>query len=193
MNFQQKHKLEKMLNSVVNVLFVHSYDVQSRRIEGQFGGEIIKKGFSEIYIYIQYNQSFIFDEVLKDIVRQCYSACKKISAGMALKLKCYLFTDINEGIVPINYNLFFGQKDDRQAFLNAVGVFQVGGDIRKLNRLSNSSIISENAVCIFITDKLGCELSDNVKMKYKKIAKQSVMILIDGEDIEIEKGLPITI
>jgi len=49
----------------------------------------------------------------------------------------------------------------------------------------------KNALCVFITDNLGCELSDILKKKNRNISKQSIWILVEGECIEVRKGIPV--
>lgn len=192
MNSQTRFKLEKILKSVVNIRPVYSNDVQSRRIEGQFGGETMKEVFSEINFYLQYTPPLLNYNVLKDIVNQCHYTCKKINAGEPKRISCYLFNDINNGIRLINKNVFLRQNDEKESFIKEIREFSVGEDIRTLNRLAYSTnVADENSLCIFITDNLGCELSDILKSKNRNISKQSLWILVDGEHIEVKNGIPV--
>lgn len=195
LNSQQRLQLRKILTSIVNIRPVYSYYVPSRRLEGQFGGEMMKEVFSEINIYIQYTPALLNHELLNDIITQCYYTCKEINAGESLGIRCYLFNNIANGIKPINRYIFFGQSDEkRETFLKEINEFSVGEDVRILNRLSSSTnIIDENALCVFITDNLGCELSDILKKKNRSISKQSIWILAGSEGIEIRKGIPVSL
>ncbi|MPM18018.1 hypothetical protein SDC9_64419 [bioreactor metagenome] len=195
MNSLQRLQLRKILTSIVNIRPVYSYDVPSRRLEGQFGGEMMKEGFSEIDVYIQYAPALLNYEFIKDIISRCYYTCKEINAGESLGIRCYLYNDINNGIRLIDRNVFFVQSDEKkEKFSKEIKEFSVGQDIRILNRLSHSTdIIGENALCVFITDNLGCELSDNLKKKNRNISKQSIWILAENECIVIRKGIPVNL
>lgn len=191
LNLHMKRVLEKTLNSVVSLKNVYSNNVQSRRIEGQFGGEMLKKAFSEINVYIQYTPTLLNYDLLKDILNQCYFVCKSINTGVPLGIRCYLFNDKDYGILPINKDIFFRQNHEQEPLLKAFGDFHTSGDIRTLNRLTRGSSLSENALCVFITDDLGCEISGIAKMKYKYIDKQSIWTTVNKEIIDIRKGIPI--
>lgn len=191
MNSQIRLQLEKIIKSVVNIRPVYSYEVQSRRIKGQFGGETMQEVFSEINFYLQYTPTLLNYDVLKDIINQCNYTCKKINAGEPKKIRCYLFNDINNGIRLMNKNVFLRQNDEKESFLKEIREFSVGEDIRTLNRLAYSTnVADENSLCIFVTDNLGCELSDILKRKNRNIRRQSLWILVNGEHIEVKKGIP---
>lgn len=192
LNSQLRIQLRKLINSAVNIKPVYSCEAPSRRIEGQFGGEIMKEAFSEINIYIQYTQAVMIYEILKDIISQCYVLCKHINLTIPIGMRCFLFNDINNGIRLINKYAFLRQKDEKETFLKEVREFRVGEDIRTLNRLSNSTnFVDKNALCIFITDNLGCELSEILKRKNRSISKQSIWILVESEHIDARKGIPV--
>lgn len=190
MNLHFKQLLEKTLSSVVKLKVVYSNDVQSKRIEGQFGGEMLKKAFSEINIYIQYTPTLLNYKILRDIINQCYYSSMRIKSGERLGIRCYMFNDIDYGIMPIDKTVFFKPNHEQDPLIKAIEEFHASGDIRTLNRLTRANNISENTLCLFITDNLGCELSDNVKMKYKRINKQSIWVIVDGEKIDVKKGIP---
>lgn len=184
-------ELERVLRSIVKVKTCYSYEVFSHRIEGQFGGEIMEQRFSEMNIYLQNSLKVQNYETIKEIVTKCYILSKKINAGDPIKLRNYLFSDVNDGIKLISNDLFLRKDGDKEAFLKEISEFVANDNGRILYRLQNTSkSIDENAVFIFITDNKGCELSDALKMKYNKIKKQSVWIKINGDNIEIIQGLP---
>lgn len=152
----------------------------------------MKEVFSETNVYIQYYPTLLNYEILKDIINQCYYTCKKINTGEPMRIRCYLFNDINNGIKLINKNGFLRQNDEKETFLKEIREFSVGEDIRTLNRLSYSTnLADEKTLYIFITDNLGCELSDILKRKNRSISKQSIWILVESEHIEIRKGIPV--
>ena len=126
MKSQQKIQLKKILNSVINIKPVDSYDVPSRRIEGQFGGETMKELFSEINVYIQYSPTLSDYEILKAIISQCYYTCKNLNIGESIRIRCYLFNDINNGIKLFNKNVFLGQNDEEETFLKEIKEFKIG-------------------------------------------------------------------
>jgi len=184
-------ELERVLRSIVKVKNCYSYEVCSHRIEGQFGGEIMEQRFSEMNIYLLNAPKTQNYETIKEIVTKSYNLSKKINAGDPIKLRNYLFSDVNDGIKLINNDLLFRQNGDKEAFLKEISEFDAKDNGRILYRLQNNSkLIDENAALIFITDNKGCELSDALKMKYNKIKKQSVWIKINGDNIEIIQGLP---
>jgi hypothetical protein len=184
-------QLERIIKSIVNVKVVYSNEVQSRRIEGQFGGEMIRVMFSEIIVYIQYSPKLIQSKVLEDVVDQCKLQCKRANAGLPFASRHYLFNNINDGITLIDKRIFLRKKEDGVTLLKAIEGFEVGEDIRVLNKIFTFSNISNNTLCVFITDDMGCELSDHVKMRYRRIHKQSIWISIDEENVEVKKGIPI--
>ena len=119
---QQRLQLRKILTSIVNIRPVYSYDAPSRRLEGQFGGEMMKEAFSEINIYIQYTPALLNHELLNDIISQCYYTCKEINVRESLGIRCYLFNDLVYGVRPINRDIFFGQSDaKKETFLKEIG------------------------------------------------------------------------
>lgn len=192
MTSQLRIQLRKLINSAVNIKPVYSCETRSGRIEGQFGGEIMKEAFSDINVYIQYTQTVMNYEILKDIISQCYVLCKRINLTVPIGMRCFLFNDINNGIRLINKYAFLRQNDEKETFLKESREFSVVEDIRTLNRLSNSTnFVDENALCIFITDNMGCELSDILKKKNRSIGKQSIWILVESEHIEARKGIPV--
>lgn len=192
MVIQLKNQLEEILSFMVDIRPVYSNEAISRRIEGQFGAETMKEVFSEINIYLQYTSKVLNYEVLKDIIKQCYSSCKKINAGEPMGISCFLFNNLKSGISLINKNMFLGQSAEKETFLKEISEFSVGSDIRTLNRLAYSTnLIDESALYIFITDNLGCELSGILKKNNRSISKQSLWILMEDDHIEVKKGIPV--
>ena len=190
MNLHFNAQLERTLRSVVKVKFVYSNDVQSRRIEGQFGGEMLKKVFTEINIYIQHNPTILNFEKLKEVVSQCYKTCKRINAGARLGIRCHFFNDKDRGVVQIDKGIFFSSNQAQDSLDKALADFHVGSDNRTITRLNRFMDNSENALTVFITDKIGCKLNDSIKGRNKWIAKQSIWIIMDEDYIDVKKGVP---
>jgi len=125
-------------------------------------------------------------ELLRDIVSRCYYLCKKINAGDSVGFSNYLFNDENNNIKLLDKYLFFRQNGGNETFRKEISEFKIGEDIRVLHKLSNySKVIDENAVLVFITDSKGCELSNELKKKYRRISKQSIWFKIDCYVYEI--------
>jgi len=66
--------------------------------------------------------------------------------------------------------------------------FEAGENMRIISQFIKT--YDENALFIFITDKEGFKLSDDITKRNRLASKQSLWIRILDEGLEIHKGLP---
>jgi len=105
-------------------------------------------------------------------------------------MRCHFFNDDDRGVVLIDKGIFFSSKQDQDPLAKALADFHVSSDNRTITRLNRFMDNSENALTVFITDKIGCKLNDSIKGRNKWIAKQSIWIIMDEDYIDVKKGVP---
>lgn len=175
-------QLESILRSIVSVRVTYSYEAPSRRIEGQFGGETTEEGFSEINVYLQHSPQLQNFEILKNMISECVYRCKKINRSNDIGYTNFLFNDAENDLKLLNKYLFLRMSDGNEIFQKESANFNASSDVRTINRLTlHRKIIDDNALLVFITDNDGCELSNEMKIKYRRVGKQSIWIKINGE------------
>lgn len=112
--------IERILRTMVNVMPIYSDEAPSRRIEGQFGGEIMEEQFSEMFVYIQYSSQLAKSEIVKDIIFKFYNGCYSINKGSGLTNRIFLFNDVNNKIKLASRNLMRSQAFRSEALFSSM-------------------------------------------------------------------------
>ena len=190
MKFEAKSrkKIERVLNDIVKPRVVHLNFIRSSRIEDQFGGETIAEEFSALYVFLQYSVAVQRFELIKDIIDFIYFHCCKDNSLDGIVNRIYLFNNINNSIKLSGINQFRRQSCNFAKLEDEILAFEAGENMRIISQFIKN--YGENALFIFITDKEGCRLSDDIAKRNRTASKQSLWVRILDEDLDIHKGLP---
>lgn|GEM_PF-3366459 len=190
MRFEAKshREIERALNEIVKPRVVHSDSARSSRLEDQFGGETIAEAFSELYVFLQYPVAVQRFDLAKDIIDFIYFRCCKDGVSDGIVSRTYLFNDNNNSIKLSDINRFRTQSCNFTKLQDQIMTFEAGENMRIISQFIKT--YDENALFIFITDKEGFKLSDDITKRNRLASKQSLWIRILDEGLEIHKGLP---
>ena len=179
--------LDRLLGKMVTVMTVYSSEAPSRRIEGQFGSEVMEEQFSDMAVYLQYSSILDNPEVVENIIRSIYKACCKINRHYQMLNRIFLFNTPDGQIKLACRNRLSGQALDPEALSQAISDFVPSEDVRTINQLYR---VEQNSLLVFITDSSGCQLSEDILKRKRRVARQSIWIKIGEEGMEIRRGFP---
>ena len=179
--------LDRLLGKMVTVMTVYSSEAPSRRIEGQFGSEVMEEQFSDMAVYLQYSSILDNPEVIENIIRSIYKACCKINRHYRMLNRILLFNTPEGQIKLACRNRLSGQVLDPKPLAQAISDFVPSEDVRTMNQLYR---VEQNSLLVFITDEAGCQLSEDILKRKLRVARQSIWIKIGEEGMEIRRGFP---
>ena len=184
---QSLRSLERLLGKMVTVMCVYSGDAPSRRIEGQFGSEIMEEQFSDMMVYLQYSSIMDKPETYESIIRGIYKGCCKINRHHRMVNRIFLFNSEDGQVHLACRNQVPGQALISEKLSQAIKEFQPSENVRTISHLNR---IQENTLMVFITDSEGCELSEDLMKRYLRASKQAMWVKVGEENMEIQIGFP---
>ncbi len=179
--------LERMLSRMVKVMVGYSAEAPSRRIEGQFGSDIMEEQFSDMSVYLQCSSILEKAETLESIIRGIYKSCCVINRHYSMPNQIYLFNVLDHQIKLASRNMVSYQAYRMDQLAKAIVEFQPAENVRMLSRLNR---FEENTLLIFITDSQGCELSEELAKRYRRARDQAIWVKVREESMEIRRGFP---
>jgi hypothetical protein len=186
---QSMRSLERLLRKMVKVMCVYSGDAPSRRIEGQFGSEVMEEQFSDMVVYLQYSSITAKPEAYESIIRGIYKGCCNVNRHYQMLNRVYLFNRSDEQIQLACRNQVPGQAFNAEKLSQAIKEFQPSENVQTLAHLNR---IEENTLMVFITDSEGCELSEALMKRYRRANKQAIWVKAGEDSMEIQMGFPET-
>ena len=184
---QSLSSLDRLLGKMVKVMCVYSVDAPSRRIEGQFGSEVMEEQFSDMMVYLQYSSVTDKPETYESIIRGIYKGCCKINRHHRMVNRIYLFNSSDEQIQLACRNQVPGQALISEKLSQAIKEFQPSENVHTISHLNR---IQENTLMVFITDSEGCELSEELKKRYRRATRQAIWVKVGEDSMEIRIGFP---
>lgn len=179
--------LDRLLGKMVTVMTVYSSEAPSRRIEGQFSSEIMEEQFSDIAVYLQYSSILDNPEVVENVIRSIFKACCKINRHYRMLNRIYLFNRSDEKVQLACRNQVSGQALISDKLSQAIKEFEPSESVRTISHLNR---IQENTLMVFITNSEGCELSEELKKRYRRATRQAIWAKVGEDSMEIQMGFP---
>lgn len=184
---QSLRSLDRLLRKMVTVMRVYSVDAPSRRIEGQFGSEVMEEQFSDMVIYLQYSSVTAKPEAYESIIRGIYKGCCKVNRHSRMVNRIYLFNSVDDQVHIACRNQVSGQALISEKLSQAIKEFQPSEDVRTISHLNR---IQENTLMVFITDAEGGELSEELMKRYRRATRQAIWVKVGEDSMEIQMGFP---